>query len=75
MNISAKINGVDNMRDMDYVITTTELAEWTKELNINFNDLADMEFDKFMGEASGSGVILATLAVLWKPLLEQHTPT
>ena len=57
MNISAKINGVDDMRDMDYVITTTELAEWAKELNINFNDLADMEFDKFMGEASGSGVI------------------
>ena len=57
MNISAKINGVDDMRDMDYVITTTERAEWAKELNINFNDLADMEFDKFMGEASGSGVI------------------
>ncbi|MBQ7881047.1 MAG: iron hydrogenase small subunit [Clostridia bacterium] len=57
MNISSKVNNVENMRDMDYVITTTELAKWAREQNININDLADAEFDKFMGEASGGGVI------------------
>ena len=56
-NISGKVNGVDDMRDTDYVITTTELAKWAKEQNIDFNDLEDMEFDKFMGMASGGGVI------------------
>ena len=57
MNISAKINNDENMRDMDYVITTTELAQWAKELNIDFNSLDEMSFDNFLGEASGAGVI------------------
>ena len=57
MNISAKINNDENMRDMDYVITTTELAQWAKELNIDFNSLDEMNFDNLLGEASGAGVI------------------
>ena len=57
MNISAKINNVEDMRDMDYVITTTELAEWAKEMNIDFNSLKEENFDNLLGEASGSGVI------------------
>ncbi len=57
MNISASINKVEDMRDMDYVITTTELATWAKSKNIDFNNLPEESFDKFMGEASGAGVI------------------
>lgn len=57
MNISSKINNVENMRDMDYVITTTELAQWAKEKNIDFNNLEEMDFDNLLGEASGAGVI------------------
>ena len=57
MNISAKINNVEDMRDMDYVITTTELAEWAKEMNIDFNSLEEENFDNLLGEASGAGVI------------------
>lgn len=57
MNISSKINKVDNMRDMDYVVTTVELAKWAKERNIDLNDLEDEDFDEFMGQASGAGVI------------------
>ncbi len=57
MNISSKINKVPNMRDMDYVITTVELAKWAKENKIDLNDLEDEEFDDFMGQASGAGVI------------------
>lgn len=57
MNTSAHITGQDNMRDMDYVITTTELAKWAKNENINFNELENKNFDKVMGFASGAGVI------------------
>lgn len=57
MNISSKINKVDNMRDMDYVVTTVELAKWAKERKIDLNDLEDEDFDEFMGQASGAGVI------------------
>ncbi|MEG2789805.1 MAG: [Fe-Fe] hydrogenase large subunit C-terminal domain-containing protein, partial [Romboutsia sp.] len=47
------------MRDMDYVITTRELAIWAKEHNIDFNDLEDSDYDNLMGKSSGAGVIFA----------------
>ena len=54
---AGKYLGIDNMRDMDYVITTRELAKWAKEENIDFTSLKDSKFDSLMGEASGAGVI------------------
>ncbi len=57
MNASAHFNNVPDMRDTDYIITTRELAKWAKEKNIDFASLEDSEFDKFMGQASGGGVI------------------
>jgi len=44
---------------MDFVVTTTELAEWAKSKNIDLNQLEDGEFDKFLGKASGAGAIFA----------------
>ncbi|MGN1222796.1 MAG: rubrerythrin [Christensenellales bacterium] len=57
MNISAKVNNSKDMRDMDYCITTVELSKWAKEKGISLDDLEDAEFDKFMGMASGAGII------------------
>ena len=57
MNASAKFNNVEGMMDNDYIVTTRELAEWAKEKGIDFASLEDSSFDKFMGEASGAGVI------------------
>ena len=57
MNAAAKYLGIDGMRDMDYVITTRELAKWAKEEMIDFVNLDDSQFDRLMGEASGAGVI------------------
>ncbi|MFR4987000.1 MAG: [FeFe] hydrogenase, group A [Lachnospirales bacterium] len=57
MNASAKYNNVEGMRDNDYIITTRELGIWAKEKGIDFSSLEDSKFDKFMGEASGAGVI------------------
>ncbi len=51
---------VDGVRDVDYVLTTRELARMIKEANINFVDLEDGEFDMPMGEASGAGAIFGT---------------
>ncbi|MEG1483487.1 rubrerythrin [Clostridium sp.] len=59
MNASGKFHNVEEMRDMDYVITTRELAMWAKEHNIDFNNLENSNYDKLMGEASGAGVIFA----------------
>lgn len=57
MNISAKYNNEPNMRDMDFCLTTAELAKWAKEKGVDFSKLEDAEFDNFMGQASGAGVI------------------
>ncbi|MBS5113198.1 MAG: [FeFe] hydrogenase, group A [Coprobacillus cateniformis] len=54
---AGKYLGIEGMRDMDYVITTRELAKWAKEENIDFASLEDSSFDPLMGEASGAGVI------------------
>ena len=57
MRDAGKYLGIDDMRDMDYVITTRELARWAKEENIDFSSLEDSNYDQLMGEASGAGVI------------------
>ena len=57
MNAASKKLGIPDMRDMDYVVTTRELALWAKEAGIDFNALEDSDYDHLMGEASGAGVI------------------
>lgn len=54
---ASKELGIPGMRDMDYVITTRELAEWAKSREIDFAGLQPETYDRLMGEASGAGVI------------------
>ena len=51
---------VDGVRDVDYVLTTRELARMIKQANIDFVKLEDSNFDDPMGEASGAGAIFGT---------------
>ena len=48
---------VDGNPDVDYSISTRELASLIKAANINFDKLEDEEFDLPMGESTGAGVI------------------
>lgn len=48
---------IENMKDMDYVITVRELAKWTKEENIDFKNLKDDVYDSMMSNASGAGIL------------------
>ena len=57
MKAAADYLQAEGMRDMDFVITTRELAKWGREEGIDFDSLEDSDFDKFMGEASGAAVI------------------
>ena len=43
--------------DVDYALSTRELAHLIKEANINFNDLPDEDFDHPLGESTGAAVI------------------
>ena len=44
-------------RDVDYVLTTRELAIMIKQAGIDFLKLPDTSFDRLMGESTGAGVI------------------
>ena len=57
MNSAGKYLNEPELRDMDYVVTTRELAKWAKEEKIDFDNLEDSKFDSLLGEASGAGII------------------
>ena len=57
MNAAGRYLGIEDMRDMDYVITTRELAMLAKDEGIDFAALEDSAYDDLMGQASGAGVI------------------
>lgn len=48
---------VDNLSDVDIVLTTRELASMIKESSIDFKNLEDEGFDNPFGEGTGAGVI------------------
>ena len=51
-------NKVDQLQDVDAVLTTRELAKLIKMFGINFKDLKDDDFDQdLFGEYTGAGVI------------------
>lgn len=52
-----KVNGNP---DVDYSISTRELARLIKRANIGFNLLPDGDFDQPMGASTGAGVIFGT---------------
>ena len=43
--------------DVDYVITTRELAQMIKDFALDFPNLPESEFDSPLGESTGAGVI------------------
>src|SRR5690554_5844537 len=48
---------VDGNPDVDYSISTRELAAFIRQANIDFPGLPDEEYDDPLGESSGAGVI------------------
>ncbi|MGA1978312.1 MAG: NADH-dependent [FeFe] hydrogenase, group A6 [Bacteroidales bacterium] len=47
----------DGNRDVDFSLSTRELAAFIKQANIDFDALEDEEFDAPLGESTGAGVI------------------
>lgn len=82
MCAAGKELGIEGMRDMDYVITTRELAEWAKKAKIDFAALEDSDYDSLMGEGSGAGVIFgntggvmeAALRTAYEYVTGEHAP-
>ena len=66
---------VDGLRDVDYVITTRELAKMIRQANIDFANLEDSSFDDPMGEASGAGAIFGTTGGVMEAALRTAADT
>ena len=69
-----KVNGNP---DVDYSISTRELARLIKRSNIDFRSLEDSDFDKPLGESSGAAVIFGATGGVMEAALrtayELHT--
>lgn len=52
-----ELSGGDHLKNVDYVLSTRELAMMIKETGIDFTTLPDDEFDNPLGESTGAGVI------------------
>jgi NADP-reducing hydrogenase subunit HndD len=50
---------INDNPDVDYSISTRELAHLIKQANIDFHSLPDEDFDLPLGESTGAGVIFA----------------
>lgn len=51
---------VDGNPDVDYSISTRELAHLIKRANMDLNHMPDEDFDQPLGESTGAGVIFGT---------------
>ncbi len=59
------INSSSKLRDVDYVLTTRELAKMFKEAGVDLRNMPNEEFDDPLGKSTGAGVIFgATGGVL-----------
>ena len=60
-------------KDVDYVLTTRELAKMIKQAGVNFAKLEDVKYDSIMGESTGAAVIFgATGGVMEAALRTVH---
>ncbi|TVR71273.1 MAG: 4Fe-4S dicluster domain-containing protein [Marinilabiliales bacterium] len=68
---------VDGNPDVDFSLSTRELANLIKRANIDFNKLSDEEFDGPMGESTGAAVIFGTtggvIEAATRSAYEMHT--
>lgn len=56
-NKSAEYWHNEELRDTDYCLTTREFAQWLRDEGVDFKAVEESTFDKYVGEASGGGVI------------------
>ncbi len=72
-----------NTPDVDYVLTTRELARMIKQAGLNFNELPEEEYDAPLGISTGAGVIFgatggvmeAALRTVYEVVVEEELPS
>ena len=68
---------VNNDPDVNYVLSTRELAHMLKRCNLNLNDMPEEDFDNPLGQSTGAGVIFGATGGVMEAALrtayELHT--
>jgi NADP-reducing hydrogenase subunit HndD len=67
--------GRDGLPDLDYSLTTRELARMIKRAGILFNELEDEEYDDPLGTGSGAGVIFGATGGVMEAALRTAVET
>lgn len=81
-NSAGKYHKNEEVRDVDAVLTTRELARMIKKANIDLNSLSEENYDPVLGEGSGAalifgntgGVMEAAVRTAYFVLTEQDLP-
>lgn len=73
----AEFADADGLPDVDFALSTRELARLIREANINFAELPDEEFDSPLGASSGAAALFGTTGGVMEAALrtayELHT--
>ena len=68
---------VNGNRDVDFSLSTRELAHMIRQCNLNLNDMPEEDFDSPLGQSSGAGVIFGATGGVMEAALrtayEVHT--
>ncbi len=68
---------VNGNRDVDFSLSTRELAHMIRQCNLNLNDMPEEDFDSPLGESTGAGVIFGATGGVMEAALrtayEVHT--
>ena len=56
-NAAGIVHGNSGMRDVDYVLTTRELAYLFNDNNVNFHQMQNASYNSLIGSGSGAGMI------------------
>ena len=68
---SAKYWENKNLQDVDYILTTRELAHIIKKLNIPYGNLPEGQFDKLYSHGSGGGIIFGSTGGVMQSALRE----
>ena len=71
ISASESYHNIENLKDVDYVITTKELAHMIKKLNIPYGNLPEGKFDKMLSRGSGAGMIFGNTGGVTQAVLRE----
>lgn len=71
LSVAGKFNFIEGVKDVDYILTTRELAHMIRQLNIPYGNLEEGKYDKIFTRGSGAGVIFGSTGGVTEAVLRE----